>query len=180
MKRSNQRPVRRARARSIVIGRVVSWIVLTGAAAFSPADAQCPNQRFFGKWVAQYDAAGDGGAGPQMSIVMEPAGAGLHYRSRTINRDGRVSVVEYTGTFDGTLVSVVGTAGLLAPVALGCEDELTITAVYSRGLRAIANSRWVLGSDGRTLVVVTQSMRADGALVQGQVHFKRDETAVTL
>jgi len=139
--------------------------LLIGSAWATPA-APPENSRdpFVGVWtlIPQKSKYPRGECPRSLEIVMETTGNGIHYRSNTTYADGNSRRVEYTANYDGKEVLVIGSAGLLLPVALQRVDAYTVVARYSRGLRIVATSRRVVSHDGRFMTITTTSPDSSG------------------
>jgi len=92
-----------------------------------------------------------------MTIEMEAAGNGVHYRSDSTYADGRTTHSEYTAQYDGVQVLVTGEHGLMLPVSLKRIDALTVVASYTKGLVVVATSRRVVSADGQRMTITTMS-----------------------
>ncbi len=60
---------------------------------------------------------------------------------------------------------VMGTNGLLTPVALKRLTSNIVVAFYKRGFQVIATSRREVSGDGRTMTITTTSADRDGKVV---------------
>ena len=123
-------------------------ILLTAVFALSAWAATDP---FVGKWVldvkrSQYPP---GTCPISMTIEMEPAGKGIHYRSDTVQANGRAAHSEYTADYDGNQAIVTGRAGVLLPVFLKRIDSRTVLASYTKHLMVVATSERVVSEDKR-------------------------------
>jgi hypothetical protein len=113
-----------------------------------------------------------------MMIVMACAGNGVKYRSETTYADGHSSRSEYTASYDGREAIVMGSGGLLLPVALKRLDAYTVVATYKRGGQPVATSRRVVSRDGRTMTITTNSPGQSGKNVLSVgVYEKTNEVA---
>jgi hypothetical protein len=135
-----------------------------------------PSDPFIGTWNLERERSHYAETPPeQMTVVMDAAPQGLHYRSNTRYLDGRTGTSDYTASFDGLPVLVVGSAGFLAPVSLHRMDGATIEATYTAGLKKIAWSRWSVNADGTELVVTTIYLGKDGDNRQNVAVFRHAE-----
>jgi hypothetical protein len=89
-------------------------MIATAGAALAADDP------FIGKWLLDRDHSKyQSGDVPQsMTITMEAADQGVHYRSETTFNNGGHTASEYTASYDGTLATVVGPGGVFPPVSL--------------------------------------------------------------
>jgi len=119
---------------------------------------------FLGKWILDVNHSHyPAGTSPaSMTIEMERAGDGVHYRSSTIYVDGRTSYAEYTANYDGNQSIVMGQRGMMLPVFLKRIDSHTVLASYTRNLQIVATSRRVVSADGLRLTITTISKTASG------------------
>jgi len=131
---------------------------------------------FFGSWTLERERSHYAEERPpeRMTIIMEEAAQGLHYRSSTQYADGRTGTSNYTASFDGRPALVVGAAGFLAPVSLRRVDGATIEANYTAGLKKIAWSRWFVNVAGTELVVTTTYLGKNGENHQNVAVFRRE------
>ena len=133
-------------------------VVAALATAWGAADP------FMGTW--QLDRAQshfEGAEVPQrMTIVMTPDETGVRYHSETTLHNGRVATSDYSAAYGGTVVTVRGNVGILAPVALRRIAPDTVEANYFRGLKVVATSRRVVSAGGNAMSITTVSPTADG------------------
>jgi hypothetical protein len=101
----------------------------------------------------------------RMIIEMEAVGTGIRYHSETALANGRTSQSQYTADYDGREAIVIGTNGLLTPVALKRLAPNIVMASYKRGFQVIATSRREVSSDGRIMTITTTSTDRDGKVV---------------
>lgn len=133
--------------------KIAVSFLLAAAFAFGAADP------FVGTWAlnVQKSKYAPGTCPKKMTIEMEPAANGVHYRSETINASGKVSRSEYTAEYSGKEALVMGSLGMMTPVTLERPDSNTVVASYVRGMQPIATSKRVVSKDGRVMTVTTTS-----------------------
>ena len=125
-------------------------VLVTASVAFAEVDP------FVGSWSMNVAASRYESDLPQsMSIVMEQATQGLHYRSDTKYPDGHVVIANYTADYDGKPTAVIANGKMMAPVALKRIDAQTVEASYIRGLQIVATSRRSLSENGRVMTITT-------------------------
>ena len=100
-----------------------------------------------------------------MTIEMESAGLGVHYRSDAMFADGREVHSEYTADYEGNQAIVMGARGMMLPVFLKRIDSHTVVASYTKDLVIVATSRRVVSEDGRTMTITTDSKDSSGKTV---------------
>ena len=144
---------------SLLLAALISAVVPVNAA--TPA---CDHDPFAGVWQLNPQKSKYPGATcpKRMVIVMACAGNGVRYRSETIYADGHSSRSEYTANYDGREAIVMGSGGLLLPVALKRLDAYTVVATYKRGGQPVATSRRVVSRDGRKMTITTNSPDKSG------------------
>jgi hypothetical protein len=115
------------------------------------------NDPFIGTWSMNVSASkyAANQLPKAMRIVMEPAPEGVHYRSETTHANDRTTVAEYFADYDGKPAMVIGSAGVLAPIALKRIDANTVDASYVKGMQVVAKSRRALSKDGRIMTITT-------------------------
>ena len=144
------------------------------------ATPSCDHDLFVGTWQLNAQKSKYPGATcpRRMLIVMACAGNGVRYRSETTYADGHSSRSEYTASFDGREAIVMGSGGLLLPVALKRLDAYTVVATYKRGGQTVATSRRVVSRDGRKMTITTNSPDQSGKNVLSiGVYDKANEVA---
>jgi hypothetical protein len=137
--------------------------------------AEAAGDPFLGRWFldvmqSKYPV---GQCPKSMTIVMEAAGKGIHYKSDTTYWNGSITHSEYSGNYDGKTVIVGGTRGLMLPVSLRRIDSRTALASYSKGLTVVATSRRVVSVDGRFMTITTKSKDVSGNTVSTVAVFVR-------
>jgi hypothetical protein len=117
---------------------------------------------FAGTWVmnAGKSIYPPGMAPKSMTIVMEPAGNGIHYRSESTFANGISTTASYTADYNGREVMVTGSRGMLLPVSLKRTDARTVTASYLRGMQVVATSVRAISEDGQVMTITTASRNA--------------------
>jgi hypothetical protein len=134
-----------------------------------------PTDPFTGTWMLTASQSHYESERPEiMTIVMTPAGNGLHYRSRSRLAGGRLTFCEYTASYDGELAVVTSGSGLMAPVSLKRVDANTVQASYVRGLKEVASSQLVTSANGKTLTITTISRGPDGQTRTNVAVFERE------
>ena len=128
------------------------------------ATPSCNHDPFAGTWQLNPQKSKYPGATcpKRMVIVMACAGNGVRYRSETTYADGHSSRSEYTANYDGREAIVMGSGGLLLPVALKRLDAYTVVATYKRGGQTVATSRRVVSRDGGKMTITTNSPDQSG------------------
>jgi len=138
--------------------------VLLGSRAGRAEPAPDP---FVGRWTMNVERSTypPGECPRRMVIEMEPAGHGIHYVSETTYANGRSSRSEYTARYDGRPVVVVGSHGILLPVALERPAPDVVVASYTKAAQVVATSRRVVSKDGRVMTITTTSRGPSGKAV---------------
>ena len=151
--------------------------LVAALAAASIAVGDSAADPFYGTWKLDREHCHYAGETPpdRMMVVIEPEPDGLSYRSETHYPGGRTLALHYLAHFDGVPALVVGTAGLLAPIALSRVDETTIDATYRMGLKKIAWSHWSLNTERTQLQVATTSLTPKGEEIINIAVFRRED-----
>jgi hypothetical protein len=155
-------------------------LVISSIMPVNAATPSCDHDPFAGTWQLNPQKSRYPGATcpKRMVIVMACAGNGVRYRSDTTYADGHSSRSEYTANYDGREAIVMGSGGLLLPVALKRVDAYTIVATYKRGGQTVATSRRVVSRDGRKMTITTNSPDQSGKNVLSiGVYEKENEVA---
>jgi hypothetical protein len=144
-----------------------AFLILLFAAAFSIAAALAAADAFAGKWQMNVSKSSyaPGTCLARMVIEMETVNAGIRYHSETTYSNGHTSQSQYIADYDGPEAIVIGTNGLLTPVALKRLAPDIVVASYKRGFQVIATSRREVSSNGRTMTITTTSTDRDGKVV---------------
>ena len=153
---------------------LTALVAILGAAPF--ALGQGDSDPFYGTWTLDPQQSHYTHESPpdRMTVVIAPERDGLSYRSEVHYSDGRTLAVRYVAHFDGVPVLVVGTTGLLAPIALSRTDAATIDAVYRMGIKKVAWSHWSLNAERKQLQVVTTSLTPQGDEICNVVVLNRE------
>jgi hypothetical protein len=141
------------------------WLLLTAVLLVTSATAS-PDP-FLGRWTlnAQRSNYPPGSCPKRMTIEMEAAGRGIHYRSESVYPNGATTRAEYTAEYNGKPAIVMGTHGMLLPVSLKRIDSHTVLASYEESFQIVATSRRVVSADGRHMTITTNSRNRSGKAV---------------
>jgi hypothetical protein len=138
--------------------------LLVAAILFNPSVGWAATDPFVGKWTLNVNMSKypPGACPKRMVIEMETVGHGVHYSSETILANGRTTRSEYTASYDGRPVVVVGAHGILLPVSLRRMAPNTVVASYTKALQVVATSRRVVSMDGKLMRITTVSRDPSG------------------
>ncbi len=113
-----------------------------------------------------------------MTIAMKDVEHGVHYHSDTVWMNGSTASADYTADYDGQPVIVMGTKGMMLPVALKRVKPNEVLATYTRGMQTVVSSRRVVSAGGRIMTVTTTMWNESGKVMANvSVYEKLSEKA---
>jgi len=156
-------------------------ITIFAAMLWLPPAIEAADDPFVGRWSldVQRSRYPHGGRPQEMTIEIVREGQRIHYHSETRRPDGRSDSADYTAAYDGKPAIVVGSHGILLPVALERKAANTVVATYVRGFEIMATSRSVVSPDGRVMTITTTSRNAAGKSVSNVGVYTRTKPAAT-
>jgi hypothetical protein len=105
---------------------------------------------------------------------IEPAGAGIKTTMDTVNADGTSRHWEFTASYDGKDVSIMGNSRNGDMVALTRVDANTFRAVYKKGGKTTLTQTTVFSADGKTRTVTSKGTNALGQTIDSVGVWERE------
>jgi len=129
----------------------------------------------FGTWKLNVEKSkfSPGPAAKEMTVTIEPAGAGRKVEISGTMGDGAALKWGYSGNYDGKDIRVTGTNPDADVVMLKRLSPTTVRSTYKKdGKRTLVNGVAV-SADGKTLTVAQSGVNAKGQTVKNTLVFDR-------
>ena len=145
------------------------------ALALAPAAAlaQAKNPEI-GTWKLNVEKSkySPGPAPKGTTLIMEAAGDGVKYTSKSVNAEGKETSAQYTAKYDGKDVPLSGSE-TADTTSLKRIDANTVERTNKKGGKVVTTARRVYSKDGKSFTVTTDGVNAKGEKLHNVQVFER-------